>query len=105
MHNSTASLGKMGEKTLSYFSPTLHSQSLKSSATGQVIYIIDLKWERLQISTEESPVRRGGPLLVYKVRFTAIKENQLELLLDFDHHGKISFECEKLTAVTNGEIN
>lgn len=66
---------------------------------------IDLKWERLQISTEESPVRRGGPLLVYKVRFTAIKENQLELLLDFAHHGKISFECEKLTAVTNGEIN
>jgi len=56
-----------------------------------------LEWMRPADSSEESPLRRGGPLLTWDGSLTTRDDGRWALSLDFAHDGSLELECEKVT--------
>ena len=66
---------------------------------------IDLNWGRPQSSTDDNPLRRGGALLTWECKMDTSKDGRWTVTLDFAGDGHVTFECEKITAVTGGPPN
>ena len=63
---------------------------------------IKLDWHRPQHSTDERPLRRGGPLLTWQVDIKPTGDGRVAVLLDFAHDGEMGFECEGITTLPPG---
>ncbi len=57
----------------------------------------NVEWARPAASSEENPLRRGGPLLTWDGALTARDDGRWALSLDFANDGSLELECEKVT--------
>lgn len=66
---------------------------------------VDLSWGGPRSSTDDSPLRRGGALLTWQCKIDPSMGGRWTVMLDFAGDGQVTFECERITAVTEEPPN
>jgi hypothetical protein len=65
---------------------------------------VDLTWHRPKDSTDERPLRRGGPLLTWDGSIEPTRDGRWSVFLDFASDGEIRLECEEIVAAAKDAV-